>query len=39
MNDWEKFSESSLSEKGDFYSDLTMKDITNVVHKQYKKRL
>ena len=29
MNDWQKFNETSLSEKEDFYSHLNMKDITD----------
>ena len=29
MNSWERFSESSLSEKEDIYSNLNMKDITD----------
>ena len=30
MNDWEKFNETSLLEKEDFYSHLNMEDITDV---------
>ena len=30
MNDWEKFNETSLLEKGDFYSHLNMEDITDI---------
>ena len=30
MDDWEKFNETSLSGKKDFYSDLNMEDITRV---------
>ena len=29
MDDWEKFNETSLTEKDDFYSHLNMKDITD----------
>ena len=29
MDDWEKFNETSLSEKEDFYSHLDMEDITD----------
>ena len=29
MNDWERFSETSLPEKEAFYNDLTMEDITD----------
>ena len=29
MDNWKKFSEISLPEKEDFYSDLSMEDITN----------
>ena len=29
MDDWEKFNETSLPEKEDFYSHLNMEDITN----------
>ena len=29
MNDWEKFNETSLPEKQDFYDHLNMKDITH----------
>ena len=29
MNDWEKFNESSLPEKEDFYSHLNIEDITD----------
>ena len=29
MNDWEKFNETSLPEKEDFYSHLNMEDITD----------
>ena len=30
MDDWEKFNETSLPEKKDFYSHLNMEDITDV---------
>ena len=30
IDDWEKFNETSLLEKEDFYSHLYMKDITDV---------
>ena len=30
MDDWEKFNETSLTEKKDFYSYLNMKDIADV---------
>ena len=30
MDDWEKFNETSLPEKEDFYSHLNMEDITDV---------
>ena len=29
MDDWEKFNEISLVEKGDFYSHLNLEDITD----------
>ena len=29
MKDWQKFNETSLPEKEDFYSDLNMEDITD----------
>ena len=29
MNDWEKFNETSLPEKEDFYSHLNMEDVTD----------
>ena len=32
MDDWEKFTETTLSEKEDFYIQLTMEDITNADH-------
>ena len=30
MGEWEKFNETSLSEKEEFYSNLSMEDITDV---------
>ena len=30
MDEWEKFNETSLSEKEEFYSNLSMEDITDV---------
>ena len=30
MDDWEKFNETSLPEKEDFYSHLNMEDITSM---------
>ena len=32
MDDWEKFNETSLPEKEDFYSHLNMEDITETDH-------
>ena len=32
MDDWEKFNETSLSMKKNFYSHLNMKDITDIRH-------
>ena len=32
MNDWEKFNETSLPKKEDFYSHLNMEDITDAVY-------
>ena len=29
MNDWEKFNETTLPEKKEFYSNLNMEDITD----------
>ena len=29
MDEWEKFNETSLPEKGEFFSNLNMEDITN----------
>ena len=37
MDDWEKFTETTLSEKEDFYIQLTMEDITNVDHAHAKR--
>ena len=39
MNDWEKFNETPLLEKEDFYSDLNMKDITDAGYMHAKKRV
>ena len=36
MNDWEKFNETSLPEKEDFYSHLNMEDITNTKYAHWK---
>ena len=33
INDWEKFNETSLPKKEDFYSHLNEKDITDAVYK------
>ena len=30
MNDWERFSDTSLPEKEEFYSNLNMEDITDL---------
>ena len=38
MDDWEKVSETSLPEKGDFYSRLNMEDITDADY-MYAKRV
>ena len=38
MDDWEKFNETSLPEKEDFYSHLNMEDITDA-DDTYTKRL
>ena len=32
MNEWEKFNETSLSEKEEFYSNLNMEGITDSYH-------
>ena len=37
MNDWEKFNETLLFEKEDFYSDLNMEDITHADYAHGKK--
>ena len=37
MDDWEKFSETTLPEKVDFYSHLNMEDITDVDYAQAKR--
>ena len=37
MNDWEKFSETSLLEKEDFYSHLIMEDITDAEYAHAKR--
>ena len=37
MNDWEKFSETSLSEEEDLYSHFNMEDITNAGYTQGKR--
>ena len=37
MDDWEKFNETSLPEKQDFYSHLNMEDITDVDYLNTKK--
>ena len=39
MDDWEKFNETSLPEKEDFYSHLNMKDITDADYAYAKKSL
>ena len=36
INDWEKFSETSLPEKEDFYSHLNMEDITDADYRHAK---
>ena len=38
MDEWEKFNETSLPEKYDFYSNLNMNDITNL-DQNYTKRV
>ena len=38
MDDWEKFNETSLPEKEDFYSHLNMKDVTDADY-AYTKRI
>ena len=37
MDDWEKFSETMLPEKVDFYSHLNMEDITDADYAQVKR--
>ena len=37
MGDWEKFNETSLSKKEDFYSNLNMEDITDSEYNHAKK--
>ena len=37
MDDWGKFTETTLSEKEDFYIQLTMEDITNADHAHAKR--
>ena len=37
MDDWEKFSETTLPEKVDFYSHLNMEDITDADYAQSKR--
>ena len=39
MDDWEKFNETSLPEKEDFYSHLNMEDITDADYAHAKKSL
>ena len=41
MDEWEKFNETSLSEKEEFYSNLNMKDITDAdyMHARFVKTL
>ena len=39
MDDWEKFNETSLAEKEDFYSQLNMEDITDTDYAHTKKFL
>ena len=39
MSDWEKFNETPLLEKEDFYSDLNMKDITDADYMHAIKRV
>ena len=36
MDSWERFSETSLPDKGAFYSNLKMEDITDVDHRHAK---
>ena len=37
MDDWEKFNETTLPEKDNFYSHLNMEDITDADHVQAKR--
>ena len=37
MDSWERFNETSLPNKGGFYSSLNMEDITNVDHRHAKR--
>ena len=37
MDNWERFDETSLPDKEDFYSDLYMEDITDADYKHVKK--
>ena len=37
MDDWEKLNEATLAEKGDFCSQLNMKDITDAVYTHVKR--
>ena len=37
MDDWEKFNETTLHEKEDFYGHLNMEDIADVVHAHTKR--
>ena len=39
IDDWKKFSETSLLEKEDFYSHLNMKDITDADYGQAKSKV
>ena len=39
MNTWDRFNETSLPNKEDFYSRLNMKNITNTDYKHEKKYL
>ena len=39
MDDWEKFNETTLSEKEEFYSNLDMEDITDQDYMHAKKSL
>ena len=37
MDDWEKFNETTLPEKEEFYSDLDMEDITDAYYMHAKR--